>query len=78
MSRYVCRAEAALDLPITALIGERDGLVPRAGMRPWSEQTSRSFALQILPGDHTYLRGASSPVLPILRQALATLPVLIS
>ncbi|HWO19183.1 MAG TPA: SDR family NAD(P)-dependent oxidoreductase [Kofleriaceae bacterium] len=71
MSKYVCRAEAALDVPIAAFIGDRDGFVPRESLRPWSDQTSRSFALSVLPGEHTFVRGASSPVVPALREILA-------
>jgi medium-chain acyl-[acyl-carrier-protein] hydrolase len=49
---YRHRAETPLELPIVAFAGRNDELVRMADLLRWREQTGRSFALRLLPGDH--------------------------
>jgi surfactin synthase thioesterase subunit len=70
MHAYVCRPEAPLAVPITAFMAEGDALVPREGLRAWRAQAGASFALHVLPGDHGFVRGEDSPVLPVVREVL--------
>jgi medium-chain acyl-[acyl-carrier-protein] hydrolase len=62
--------EPALDVPITAILGDRDGVVPRAGLGAWRAQTSAAFELHVISGDHSLVRGKASPILAIVRSAL--------
>lgn len=66
--RYV--PEPPLDCPITALGGMWDAGVGRAELNMWREQTGGDFSLQLLPGDHDYLRTAATRLLLIIRDAL--------
>ena len=48
--------EPPLDCPLTAFGGRDDPLVTMAGLEGWRAQTSRRFAVHVLPGGHFFLR----------------------
>jgi medium-chain acyl-[acyl-carrier-protein] hydrolase len=52
---YEYRPDSPLRCPITAYGGLQDE-VTRDKLIPWKDQTSCSFALRMLPGDHFFLR----------------------
>jgi surfactin synthase thioesterase subunit/glycosyltransferase involved in cell wall biosynthesis len=54
--RYVYQEEPPLALPIIAVGGEHDPNVSEDHIRAWAEQTTASFAYQLMPGGHFYLR----------------------
>ncbi|MCM3904410.1 MAG: alpha/beta fold hydrolase [Pyrinomonadaceae bacterium] len=75
---YVYRHEPPLSCPITALGGLQDSSVTRDELCPWREQTSESFTLRMLPGDHFFLHSAQQTLREVvareLRQYCSTRP----
>lgn len=67
---YVYRDEPPLSCPITALGGLQDSSVTREELCPWREQTSESFTLRMLPGDHFFLHSAQQTVREVLAREL--------
>ncbi|KPI20319.1 Oleoyl-(acyl-carrier-protein) hydrolase [Actinobacteria bacterium OK074] len=55
-----------LDLPVTALGGLTDPLVPMESLEAWRECTSARFALHLFTGGHFYLHDATEQVLRIV------------
>ncbi|WP_030942477.1 thioesterase II family protein [Streptomyces sp. NRRL S-646] len=55
-----------LDLPVTALGGLADTLVPVSAVEAWRESTTGPFAAHLFPGGHFYLRDATEQVLRIV------------
>src|SRR5947208_10592900 len=51
-------AAAPLACPITAMGGEEDESAKPEDLLAWREQTTSAFHLEMLPGDHFYLRQA--------------------
>ena len=70
LSRYAPRYGATVDCPLTALVGDRDPLVPVADARAWSAHTTGPFELKVLPGDHFYLTPALAEVAETIRAVL--------
>lgn len=68
---YVYSLEPPLDCPITAFGGIDDVEVSQAHLEAWREQTSASYALRMLPGDHFFLLTAQSLLLPLLATQLS-------
>jgi medium-chain acyl-[acyl-carrier-protein] hydrolase len=66
--RYV--DEPPLDCPITAFGGEQDQMVSEQDLAAWREQTSREFALHMLPGNHFFLAASQDVILQIIARAL--------
>lgn len=60
---YVYVPEAPLDCPITAFGGEQDHEVDETALRAWQVQTSRSFRLQMLSGNHFFLQSSQAELL---------------
>jgi surfactin synthase thioesterase subunit len=52
---YSWRGGEPLATPITALVGDRDPMVPVRDARTWREYTTGEFALKVFPGGHFYL-----------------------
>ncbi len=52
MASYSYVREAPLDIPITAIAGERDAFVPLSGVRGWLKHTRREGTLVLRPGGH--------------------------
>jgi surfactin synthase thioesterase subunit len=62
-----------LDCPITAFGGLQDAGVPRRNIQAWREQTSRSFSLRMLPGNHFFLHSNETLLLNVLTTQLRLL-----
>jgi medium-chain acyl-[acyl-carrier-protein] hydrolase len=62
-----------LDCPITAYCGMEDRDAPREQMEGWREQTTASFALRMLPGDHFFINSARALLLESLSRELVQL-----
>ena len=67
---YRHSSEAPLGCPITAYGGTTDPDVHRCDLEPWRDHTLTDFALEILPGDHFYLNGATPLLLTDLARRL--------
>jgi len=65
---YGCSGKPPLDCPITALGGAEDESVPQEELEAWSLQTTGSFNMWVLPGDHFFLHASDTMVLQILAQ----------
>ncbi|MBB4952062.1 medium-chain acyl-[acyl-carrier-protein] hydrolase [Agrobacterium vitis] len=55
-----------LTIPITALGGDRDILVPFGLLNAWGEQTEAEFEARIIPGGHFFLHSDAERVLDII------------
>lgn len=67
---YVYRSEPPLNCPITVFGGLGDPLVKREELEAWREQTSSSFSLRMLQGDHFFLHSSQPVLLSILSKEL--------
>jgi len=67
LETYVYSAPAPLQCPIAAFGGSHDVTVDRAQLEAWRIQTQSAFTLQMLPGDHFFLRRSQA----ILLQAIS-------
>jgi medium-chain acyl-[acyl-carrier-protein] hydrolase len=68
---YNYTEEPALDCPITAFGGLYDESVKSEMVAAWREQTTSSFRLCIMPGDHFFIHSARDRILSILSQELS-------
>jgi medium-chain acyl-[acyl-carrier-protein] hydrolase len=64
---YVYAPGPPLECGITAFGGLQDRKASYDDLEVWREQTSASFSLQMLPGDHFFINSAQ----PLLLQALS-------
>ena len=62
---YVYSTEPPLNCPISAFGGLQDHRVKDSDLEAWRAQTSESFSLRMLPGDHFFLKQ------PLLLQVLS-------
>jgi medium-chain acyl-[acyl-carrier-protein] hydrolase len=60
-----------LSCPITVFGGLDDDHVPKESLYAWREETSAVFDLQMLPGDHFFLRTSEPLLLRLLSKALS-------
>lgn len=67
---YEYVAGPPLDCPMTALGGLADAQVSRAQLADWQAQTTRDFAVRMLPGDHFFLNTAQPLLLEMIGQQL--------
>lgn len=67
---YVYAPEPAQDFPITAFGGLQDREVSCDALEAWREQTSASFSLQMLPGNHFFIQSAQPLLLQFLSREL--------
>jgi surfactin synthase thioesterase subunit len=67
---YTYQVEPPLDIPITAFGGSEDVDVTREHLEKWAEQTSSSFSLEILPGDHFFINSRRSLLLDAISRRL--------
>jgi medium-chain acyl-[acyl-carrier-protein] hydrolase len=74
IERYAAAPAAPLDCPITAFGGQDDALIPRADLEGWRAQTTRRFALHMLPGDHFFVTTHRQPLLDALAAELCRTP----
>lgn len=70
---YVYSPGPPLSCPITAFGGLEDKEVTREHLEAWREQSSATFSLRMLPGDHFFLRESESMLLTILSRELSRL-----
>lgn len=63
---YIHKEEAPLSCPITVFGGLQDHWITREQQEAWREQTLSSFSLNMLPGDHFFLRTVQPLILKIL------------
>lgn len=70
LETYVYTTEPPLGCPITAFGGLQDCKVSCDHLEAWRNQTSASFSLQMLPGDHFFLNSAQALLLQSLTQHL--------
>lgn len=52
---YTFKPDAPLDCPIFAFGGLEDDMVPENEIEAWRVHTSRTFSMQMLPGDHFFI-----------------------
>jgi len=62
-----------LTCPITVFGGLDDAVVSRESLYAWRQETSGAFKLNMLPGDHFFLRTSESLLLRLLNDKLSTL-----
>ena len=67
---YEYHAEPPLNCAITVFGGLGDVEVPREELDPWREQTTASFSLHMLPGDHFFLHTAQADVIRLITEKL--------
>jgi len=70
LERYLYVEERPLDCPISAFGGLDDSTIGRHELDAWRNQTSNSFSLRMLPGDHFFLRSAQDSLLSAVAQDL--------
>jgi len=68
---HLCAAEPPLDCPITAFGGREDHRVRPEDLAAWQQQTTATFTLHLLPGDHFFIHSAQARLLELLGQALS-------
>jgi medium-chain acyl-[acyl-carrier-protein] hydrolase len=62
--------EAPLDCPILAVGGLEDNEETRDKLQAWMEQTTSSFSLRMLPGDHFFIHTSDQLLLRTLSREL--------
>lgn len=67
---YECEPREPLRCPITAIGGEHDPFVDRAGLEAWRQHTTSAFAVQFFPGDHFFLNSTREALTRFLRRIL--------
>lgn len=60
----------ALPCPITVFLGKHDPLIRESAGAGWSDHTSGSFRLHVVPGDHFFLAESGQQVLQVISSAL--------
>jgi medium-chain acyl-[acyl-carrier-protein] hydrolase len=60
---YSYTSVSPLDCPISAFYGEQDHLVSEYELAAWREQTSSTFAVRGIPGNHFFIHGSQEPFL---------------
>lgn len=67
---YTYLHEPPLNCPLTVFGGLSDREVNRKQLEAWREETSASFVLRMLPGDHFFLDSAQATLLSLLSHEL--------
>ena len=67
-----CVPGAPLGGSITAFGGLQDHETSQGKLAGWGEQTSARFRLQMLPGDHFFVKTAQAQIPQLIEQTLAT------
>lgn len=70
---YAYTEEPPLECPISVFGGLEDHDAPREYLEAWREQTTASYSLRMLPGDHFFLRKYQPLLLRLLAQQLRQL-----
>jgi surfactin synthase thioesterase subunit len=66
---YVYEPEPPLDRPLTIFGGWRDS-ISRSSLAAWQQQTSASFRLHLLPGDHFFVNTETAVLLQLISNQL--------
>ena len=67
---YVYSTEPPLNCPISIFGGLQDRIVNHSDLEAWREQTTASFSLRMLPGDHFFLNTTKPLLLQMIFQDL--------
>ena len=67
---YSYTQEPALDCPVTAFGGLDDPETTEQMIAAWKEQTTRSFRLCMMPGDHFFVHTAQDRILRVVSEEL--------
>jgi len=67
---YTYHRDTALPCPITAFGGMRDPMVSLDDLEPWCDETSGSFRLEVVDGDHFFVEKQPKAILEILSKAV--------
>jgi medium-chain acyl-[acyl-carrier-protein] hydrolase len=70
---YTYSPEPPLRCPITVFGGLKDETVGPEVLEPWAAQTTSSFSLHMLPGDHFFINSSQSLICHLLSQQLSRL-----
>ncbi|MET0647736.1 MAG: alpha/beta fold hydrolase [Pyrinomonadaceae bacterium] len=70
---YTYTPEPPLRCPITVFGGLKDEQVGSEVLGAWAEQTTSSFSLHMLPGDHFFINSSQSLICHLLSQQLSRL-----
>jgi medium-chain acyl-[acyl-carrier-protein] hydrolase len=65
--------EHPLSCPISVFGGTKDHSVTEQDLEAWREQTTSSFNLQMLPGDHFFIQSSRSAFLAYIKKTLSSL-----
>ncbi len=68
---YVYRDEDPLDCPITAIGGQEDSEVTLEELAAWRIHTRGAFHMEILPGDHFFIKSARGKLLRAISTRLS-------
>ncbi len=68
---YEYRAEAPLDIPISAFGGDADNYVRTHEVAGWREQTTGRFRMRVVPGNHFFLQTERDRVLAAVTDDLS-------
>jgi medium-chain acyl-[acyl-carrier-protein] hydrolase len=71
METYTYQAGDPLGCAITAFGGVDDHMVPPAELEKWRDQTSATYALHMLPGDHFFLQSSKQRLVRLISAGLA-------
>jgi medium-chain acyl-[acyl-carrier-protein] hydrolase len=71
LETYTYQADLPLHCPISAFGGIEDLKVGREQLQAWQIQTTNTFSLHLLPGDHFFLHSARSRLLQQIVQHLS-------
>jgi len=69
---YEYQDEAPLNCPITVFGGLGDIEVPREELEPWRVQTTSSFSLKMLAGDHFFVHSAKTDLIRVINRDVAS------
>jgi surfactin synthase thioesterase subunit len=67
---YCYESEAPFDFPVVVFGGDADRMVGRPELVQWNAQTSGSFRLQMLAGDHLFLQSRRQDLLEQISNTL--------
>ena len=70
LQSYIYSQEKALDCPISAFGGTDDPVVSPEELAQWYRHTSSTFKLQMLPGQHMFLKSSRELLLEAISQEL--------
>jgi medium-chain acyl-[acyl-carrier-protein] hydrolase len=69
---YIYTDGPPLDCPITAFGGLQDVRITREKLQAWREETSRTFSLHLVPGDHFFINTQPALILRVLAAHVMT------